>query len=129
MNFLKNLFQIESEKESAAKFNWLNLQNLDHLNDLHATSFQHPQVIFKHSTNCGISSLIRRSFEKEENHPKTGITYHLLDLIAFRTISNTVAEKYDVRHESPQVLVIKEGRVVAHASHSGIDAIDLRAFL
>ena len=128
MKFLKNLFQTESEKEPAIQINWVDLRSMDQVDVLQDTSFHHPQVIFKHSTNCGISSLVRRSFEKDPNHPTTGITYYILDLIAFRNISNTIAENYGVRHESPQVLVVKEGRVVAHASHHSIDSIDLREF-
>lgn len=129
MKFLKNLFQTEREKEPAVLVNWEDLRGLDELNVLQDNSFHHPQVIFKHSTICSISSWVMRSFEKDENHPESGVTYYLLDLITYRDISNAIAENYGVRHESPQVLVVKDGQVVAHASHHSIESIDLNEFI
>ena len=129
MKFLKSLFQSESVREPETTLNWVVLQSADQLNVLDDTSYHHPQVIFKHSTSCGISGMVKRSFQNQSTHPEKGITYYMLDLIRYRDISNAIANKYGIRHESPQVLVIREGEVVAHASHHSITAMDLNEWV
>jgi len=129
MKFLKNIFQSEGIREPETELNWVELHHIDQLNILDDTSQHHPQVIFKHSTRCGISGMVKRSFQTRTSHPESGITYFLLDLIRYRQISDAIAAKYGVRHESPQVLVIRNGEVVAHASHQGIRAIDLNEWV
>ena len=125
MKFLKNLFQTDPVKETERGINWIALHSAHQLEVLNDTSYHHPQVIFKHSTSCGISGMVKRSFQTQSDLPDQGLSYYLLDLIRYRDISNAIAEKYGVRHESPQVLVIRDGEVVAHASHHDVTAIDL----
>jgi bacillithiol system protein YtxJ len=76
------------------------------------------QVVFKHSTRCSISSLAKSRLEKEMT---SGDKFYLLDLLQYRPVSNLIAADLGVTHESPQVLVIKDGRCIYHSSHSGID--------
>lgn len=80
-----------------------------------------PAVIFKHSTRCGISKMALKQFEQAypKNHEDD---LYLLDLLNFREISNAIAEKLGVVHQSPQVLVVRNGHSVYDASHSLIDA-------
>lgn len=129
MKFLKHLFQNEVENEPNSAFKWVELHRVDQLNILDDTSYHHPQLIFKHSTRCGISSMVKRSFERQIPQPPEGLTYYFLDLIRYRELSNAIAEKYGIRHESPQILLIRDGAVVAHASHHSINAIDLREWI
>ena len=124
MKFLKNIFQAEGSREVADTVNWVSLHDMEQLNYLDDTSHHHTQVIFKHSTSCHISSMVKRSFQAE-SHPEEGITYYLLDLLRNRDISNAIAERYGVRHESPQVLVIRNGEVVAHGSHHEVNVMNL----
>lgn len=81
-------------------------------------SLQKPQVIFKHSTRCSTSALAKNRLER--SIVPQGIDFYYLDLLAFRQLSNVVAEQFDVYHESPQVLIIKKGVCIYDESHSGI---------
>lgn len=81
-------------------------------------SFETPQVIFKHSTRCSISSMAKNRLERSEN--PEGIQFNLLDLITYRNISGSIAENFKVAHESPQVLLIKNGECIYEESHNGI---------
>ena len=98
---------------------WQSLTSLDKLNDIINQSHSEDQLIFKHSTRCGISSMVLKQFQKSTNI-EDAENIHLLDLIKYREISNKIAEDFDVRHESPQVLVIKDGVAINHASHHNI---------
>ncbi len=99
--------------------NWQTLSDTDEINAIKEMSFKVPQVIFKHSTRCSISSMVKGRLERS-GLPKD-IPFHFLDLVQFRTVSNKVAEAFDVQHESPQVLVIKDGACVYDESHNGIN--------
>lgn len=98
--------------------NWISLTDITQLDSISKTSFETPQVIFKHSTRCSISSMALNRLERET--PPTNTDFYYLDLIKYRDISNAIAEKFDVYHESPQVLVIKNGECVYDESHQGI---------
>lgn len=82
-----------------------------------------PQVIFKHSTRCGVSSMAKNRLEKSGTVPNA--TFYFLDIIRHRAVSNAVAEMFSVYHESPQVLVIRNGECVYDESHSGINMSDI----
>lgn len=98
--------------------NWIKLTKEEQLSDIQAASANKPQVIFKHSTRCSISSMVLSRLERESVH--TDADFYYLDLIAFRPISNEIAEKFHVHHESPQVLVIRNGECIYDESHMGI---------
>jgi bacillithiol system protein YtxJ len=79
------------------------------------------QVLFKHSTRCSVSSFAKRILTSEySDEVKQKADVYYLDLIAFREISNAISSKYGVIHESPQILVIKEGKCIFNASHSDV---------
>jgi bacillithiol system protein YtxJ len=88
-----------------------------------------PQVIFKHSPRCGISSMVLRRFEASEVFKNSKEKYWLLHLIENRAISNALANDFNVRHESPQVLIFHKGLLVHHAAHSSIDANQIAVIL
>ena len=88
-----------------------------------AKSQQKPQVIFKHSTRCSISAVALQRLQKAEQ--PSDIDFYFLDLIAHRDISNKVAQVFGVNHESPQVLLIKDGLCVFDESHLGIHMDDI----
>jgi len=97
---------------------WNDLNAEDQLETIRKKSSEKPQVIFKHSTRCGISSVAKSRLEKWQ--PTEDFDFYYLDLIKYRSLSNRVAEEFDVYHESPQVLVIKNGECVYDESHLGI---------
>ncbi|MFM2360526.1 MAG: hypothetical protein RLY16_2519 [Bacteroidota bacterium] len=98
--------------------NWLVLNSEQQLADIVKASHERAQVIFKHSTRCSISGVAKNRLDKQEQ-PAT-IDFHYLDLIAFRPISQAIAEQFQVHHESPQVLLIKNGACVYDESHMSI---------
>ncbi len=103
--------------------NWINFTNEEQLKEIKDRSKIIPQLIFKHSTRCSISSMIKSRLEKKL--APESIEFYYLDLIQFRSISNKVAEEFNVFHESPQVLLIKNGDCVYDESHSGITMEEL----
>lgn len=103
--------------------NWIDLTEEAQLEAIKELSKQKPQVIFKHSTRCSISSMAKNRLEKSQVPPNTDFYY--LDLIRYRQLSVKVADEFGVFHESPQVLVIKNGGCIYDESHSGITMDDI----
>lgn len=102
---------------------WIHLNDEEQLKQIITKSQQRPQVIFKHSTRCSISAVALQRLQKAEQ--PSDIDFYFLDLIAHREISNKVAQVFGVNHESPQVLVIKDGQCVFDESHLGIHMDDI----
>ena len=98
---------------------WIALTGIDELEELIASN--NYAIIFKHSTRCPVSSMAKRTFEFESTLIPEGIPVYLLDLIKYRELSNTIAEKWQVKHESPQVLLIKGESCIYHESHNDIE--------
>lgn len=104
---------------------WIPLLNEEQLEEIKINSLQTPQVIFKHSSRCSISSMARNRLDRNET--PDGIDFYFLDIINHRNISNKIARDFHVHHESPQVLIINKGTCVYDESHSGIDMEDIKA--
>lgn len=104
---------------------WIHLTDEAQLEEIVSRSQTKPQVIFKHSTRCSISSVALQRMQKAQQ--PEGIDFHFLDLLAHRPLSNKVAETFGVHHESPQVLLIKDGKCIFDESHLGISMNDLVA--
>lgn len=103
--------------------NWIELTDPSQLQQIKERSGHVPQVIFKHSTRCSISSVAKSRLERTE--PPANVDFYYLDLIRHRDISNKIAEDFAVYHESPQILLIKNGECVYDESHSGISMDDI----
>ncbi|HEX8563433.1 MAG TPA: bacillithiol system redox-active protein YtxJ [Flavobacterium sp.] len=101
---------------------WRPLTELKQLDEIEAESATIPAVIFKHSTTCGISRMALKNFERDYTVPGAAANLYMLDLHEYREISNAIAQKFGVTHQSPQLLLIKDGKVVYDASHGDIDA-------
>ncbi len=82
-------------------------------------------LIFKHSTRCSVSAMAKRRFELDWDAIPSDTPLYFLDLITYRNISNQIAETFQVHHESPQILLIKDGECVLDASHSDISAEEI----
>lgn len=108
---------------------WQKLTDIAQLEQLTEESRDVAVGIFKHSTRCSISATALDRLERK--WPKAqgteALKMYYLDLIAHRDISNTIAEKYGVRHESPQFILLKNGKAVYHESHYGIDLEEILA--
>ncbi len=107
--------------------NWNKLENISSLENIKSRSYNNPVVIFKHSIRCSISSMaldrLSRSWDEKE---MTGVEIHYLDLISYRDISNQIVEVFNIAHESPQVLIIKDGECVYDNSHMGISYREIK---
>jgi bacillithiol system protein YtxJ len=103
--------------------NWIDLTDEQQLKTLKELSGQKPQLIFKHSTRCGISSMAKNRLERST--PPGNIDFYYLDLIRYRKLSQKIAEDFSVYHESPQILLIKNGQCVYDESHNGIQMDDI----
>ena len=83
-------------------------------------SFEKKVAIFKHSTRCHISKTVLRNFESEVQNTDKNVEYYFLDLLAHRNLSNKIAEDFGVEHQSPQLIVLENGKSVKDASHQAI---------
>ncbi|MFN4284459.1 MAG: bacillithiol system redox-active protein YtxJ [Lacibacter sp.] len=97
---------------------WNPIQAPEQVEQIIARSHETPQVIFKHSTRCSISTVAKNRLERA--YEPTPVQFHYLDLLAHRPVSNLIAERFGVPHASPQVLLIKNGKCVYDESHMGI---------
>src|ERR1700749_995902 len=103
--------------------NWITLQTEAQLEEIRQRSTSRPQVIFKHRTRCSTSALVKGRLERA-GQPEA-IDFYFLDLIRNRPVSNKIAEDFFVEHESPQVLLIRNGECVYDESHMGITMDDI----
>lgn len=114
---------------SATTFPWTKLTSSEQLDTLLAHSTETPVLLFKHSTRCSISSMALSRFENQWDVPSEVCECVFLDLLNYRSLSAEIASKTGIEHESPQVIVIKNNRVIYHASHNGIDAREIITLL
>lgn len=125
MSFFNKIFGDKNEASSSQKSFWKPINTEEDLANAIELSNQRKIAIFKHSTSCFISKTVLKNFEKEvEVGNEENYTLFYLDLLAHRNLSNALAEQLGIRHESPQLLVIENGKVVSHASHQDI-SLDL----
>lgn len=128
MSLFKNIFGSQDEENKVSKVDWRMLTNVDDLNQVVNESAGKPVLIFKHSTRCSISRMVLKQFENEFDL-QDKITPYFLDLLNHRDVSNEIATKFDVYHQSPQLIVIQDGKSVYDASHDSIDAQSLQKFV
>jgi bacillithiol system protein YtxJ len=126
MSFLNSIFGSSENTDSPkSNINWTELTDVLQLMEIEAISNEKPVVIFKHSTRCSISRMALKQFEREFDLNDT-VDAYFLDLIEHRDISNEIATRFNVYHESPQLILIKNGKAVYNVSHSDIDAVALK---
>lgn len=110
--------------------NWNRLESVAAVEQLKKDSHNHPVVIFKHSTRCSISSMALSRLERAWNEQEMqGIDVYFLDLIRYRDVSQHVAESFRIMHQSPQLLLIRDGECVYDTSHVGISYQTLKGQL
>lgn len=117
-----------NQNSEESKINWIPLTFIGQLDEIVAFSNQKPVVIFKHSTRCSISRMALKQFENEYDL-EDKVDVYFLDLLEHRDISTEIASRFNVVHQSPQLLLIKDGKSVYDVSHSDIDAEELKGKL
>ena len=109
--------------------NWTTLSQLSDLPELAEKSHQIPCLIFKHSTKCSISYIVKHRLESNWPFSQQELMPYYLDLIAHRAVSNGVADFFQVHHESPQVILVWKGEVLLDASHLDISVEEMMEVL
>lgn len=109
---------------------WHKIESENDLNTTIENSNIKNVVIFKHSTRCIISKTVLKNFENEaENSNTENIDFYYLDLLNYKNISNEIAEQFNITHQSPQVILIKNEEAVYNASHDGISLETIKQHL
>ena len=129
MGLFNKIFSGSSEEKEEKLLPWIALNTVNQLEAIEEKSKTKPQFIFKHSTRCGISRMVMKQFVSAYHILETEADLYYLDLLNYREVSNETGYKFQVMHESPQLLVLKNKIVVAHASHGAINSMDLESFI
>ncbi len=106
--------------------NWRHITTPAQIDAIAKRSSEVPCVIYKHSTRCSLSSIARYRLESEWSIPDSELETYFLDLIQFRDVSAYVAERFQVYHESPQVILVSNGECVYEESHLDISFTDIQ---
>ena len=128
MGLFNKLFNSSSEPKEEKVLPWQALTNVNQLTEIEKRSKTKTQLVFKHSTRCGISRMVMNQFVSMYDLDINADLYYL-DLLNYREVSNEAGYKFQVLHQSPQLLIVRNGVAVAHASHGGINELDLSRFL
>jgi len=129
MGLFNKLFSRSSDTTEKKELPWISLSSMIQLEEIQRKSATKTQIIFKHSTRCGISRMVMNQFIKSYDFIESDFDLYYLDLLSYRDISNKIAETFQVYHQSPQLLIIKNGITIAHESHGDINALNLQQFI
>jgi bacillithiol system protein YtxJ len=120
---LPSLPIVSRRKKKKINMKWIELNDIEQINAIKADKGH--SVIFKHSTRCSISLMAKKNFELDWEAIPADTKLYFLDLISHRDVSAYIAETFQVHHESPQTLLIKDGDCILDASHSDISAEEI----
>ncbi|MCF6182981.1 bacillithiol system redox-active protein YtxJ [Lutibacter sp.] len=129
MGLFNSTFKSKHNYDESKTINWIPLVENNQLATILSESKITPVLIFKHSTRCGISRFVLKNFEKEYDIPSEKLQLYFLDILTFRAISNEIESKFNVRHQSPQVIILFNEEVIYHASHQQIDVSAIKDVL
>ena len=124
MGIFNSLFGTNDKKPKQAEkhLEWRRLTKIEQLDFLVNESKTKTVLIFKHSTRCSISKMVFRNFEHMFNGENYSLYY--LDLLAYRNISDEIGFRFQVLHQSPQIIILKNGMAILDTSHYGINEVD-----
>ena len=122
MRIISLFFSLFSSGDDTGDLTWIVLNRSEQLDSILRGSNSRLMIIFKHSSRCGISSMILNDFTRNYKLSDDSAELYFLDIIKENELSNEVSIRYGVVHESPQLIVIKDEKVIHHASHFRIDA-------
>jgi len=117
MGFLDSL---KNSQKNELHPNWKVLNSEAQLKEIINGSHERPAMLFKHSTTCGISAGARHRLESGWDIDPEKMDFYYLDLLNHRPVSNLIAETLDVVHQSPQIILVKDGKAVFNTSHHSI---------
>ncbi len=105
------------------------LTAVEELDAVVAQSATRPTLLFKHSPTCGTSAQAHEEIESLVEDGSVPVDVYLISVRASRAVSNAVAQRFNLRHESPQVLIVRGGALMWNASHFRVTAAGIRAAL
>ena len=111
-----------SRNTAKKRIDWIDLTEIGQVATIKNVSKDIPVVILKHSTRCSISLMAKNRLDTTWDHADTNVTFYYLDLIRHRNISTEIAQEFGIVHESPQILVIKDGKCSYSVTHGNIDS-------
>ena len=129
MGLLKKIFKKNVAEAQQAFINWIRLTNIDQIKQIRSLSKSETVFIFKHSTRCGISKMVIKRFENMFDESMSNVKVYYLDLLNYRDISNEIAVSFEVIHQSPQLLIIRNEVAVKDASHYDITSVNINKYL
>ena len=121
---LFTMFSKHNKQDDKNKFPWILLNDINQLDEIQQ-NINNVDIIFKHSTRCEISRIVISKFQKKHQDNTFNCSFYYLDLLNYRSLSNKIAERFKIVHQSPQLIVIEKGKLKIHASHFDILDIDL----
>ena len=105
---------------------WKKINLAEQIEEIKKASKQHPVLIFKHSTSCSISAMALNRLERAwSSQSDEKLSPYYLDLLSYRPISSQIAQEFGIEHQSPQVLLIKDGVCVYNESHYSISLSEI----
>ena len=119
--------KVKEEKET--NVNWIPLNSLEQIKTIKELSKSETILVFKHSTRCGISSMVIKRFENLFDSSMNNIKVYYLDLLNFRAISDEVGYSFQAQHQSPQLLIIRNEVAVLNVSHYDIATVNIQKYL
>lgn len=127
MGIINNIFgKKEAAKENSSNgIEWLSLNSNDELTSAIEASMETPVLLFKHSTRCSISSSALSRVTRSWNNSEVNVKPYLLDLIAHREVSAEIADRLNVVHQSPQMIIVHKGKAIFNSSHMEINFSDV----
>jgi len=119
MGIFKGLKTALSNDGSLAEY-WNRLTDEKRIDDIIEESYKKPQLIYKHSNRCSTCWFSKSELENSAGEISSKASMHFVDVVASRSVSNKLAEVLNVRHESPQAILVKDGKAVWDTSHGSI---------
>jgi len=108
------------------------MKNLTPLNDVQsldaaiAESRERPVLLFKHSRYCGVScEALDELHSHIEGRTEATVVYKMITVQTHRPVSDAVSQRLGLRHETPQAILLRDGKVIWNASHFRITATQL----
>lgn len=129
MGILNSLFGAKKEQKEQKTVPWTVLTSVEQLEGIEQATASTVVAIFKHSTRCGTSRMAINGFERGFDPAWENVELYIVDVLNNRAISDEISRRFQVLHQSPQLLVIKSGKVVDHYSHYQVSASALAQFL
>jgi bacillithiol system protein YtxJ len=129
MGLINSFFTKSQQHSVKGNVNWIHLTNVDQIKQIRSLSKSETVFIFKDSTRCGISKMVIKRFENMFDESMSNVKVYYLDLLNYRDVSDKVGVTFNVIHQSPQLLIIKNEVSVFNASHQDITSIKLQDHL